>query len=97
MLNDARSSVVFPIVEILQNIQTSPTIQSPKGDRAAIHRHPPLDDSVRTTTPRLSNAHTMNITELETKTVGELRDIARDRDLSGYTALRKQELIFWLL
>ena len=39
----------------------------------------------------------MNITELETKTVGELRDIARDRDLSGYTALRKQELIFRLL
>ena len=39
----------------------------------------------------------MNITELETKTLGELRDIARDRDLSGYSALRKQELIFRLL
>jgi transcription termination factor Rho len=39
----------------------------------------------------------MNITELETKTVSELRDIARERDLSGYTGLRKQELIFRLL
>ena len=34
---------------------------------------------------------------METKTLGELRDIARDRDLSGYSALRKQELIFRLL
>ena len=46
-----------------------------------------------------SGSHTcaMNITELETKNLTELRDIARDRDLSGYTALRKQELIFRLL
>ncbi len=39
----------------------------------------------------------MNITELETKTLIELRDIARDWDLSGYSALKKQELIFRLL
>jgi transcription termination factor Rho len=39
----------------------------------------------------------MNITELETKTLVELRDIARDLDLSGYSALKKQELIFRLL
>ena len=39
----------------------------------------------------------MNITDLETKNLSELRDIARDRDLSGYSALRKQELIFRLL
>lgn len=39
----------------------------------------------------------MNITELEPKTVVELRDIARDWDLSGYTALSKEELIFQLL
>ncbi|MEO7002217.1 MAG: transcription termination factor Rho [Ktedonobacterales bacterium] len=39
----------------------------------------------------------MNITELETKSVGELRDIARDYDLSGYTALKKFDLIFRLL
>jgi len=39
----------------------------------------------------------MNITELETRTVAELRDIARDWDLSGYTALKKQDLIFRLL
>jgi transcription termination factor Rho len=39
----------------------------------------------------------MNITELETKTITELRDIARDLDLSGYSALKKQELIFRLL
>jgi transcription termination factor Rho len=39
----------------------------------------------------------MNITELETKSLIELRDIARDWDLSGYTALKKQELIFRLL
>jgi transcription termination factor Rho len=39
----------------------------------------------------------MNITELETKTVHELRDIARDLDLAGYSALKKQDLIFRLL
>ena len=39
----------------------------------------------------------MNITELETKSVGELRDIARDYDLSGYSALKKHDLIFRLL
>ena len=39
----------------------------------------------------------MNITELEPKSVTELRDIARDWDLSGYTALSKEELIFQLL
>ncbi len=39
----------------------------------------------------------MNITELETKSVTELRDIARDWSLSGYTALRKPDLIFRLL
>jgi transcription termination factor Rho len=39
----------------------------------------------------------MNITELETKTLPELRDIARDWDLSGYSALKKHDLIFRLL
>ena len=39
----------------------------------------------------------MNITELEPKTVTELRDIARDWELAGYTNLTKEELIFQLL
>ena len=39
----------------------------------------------------------MSIADLETKTVIELRDIARDFELSGYTALKKQQLIFRLL
>jgi len=39
----------------------------------------------------------MNITELETKTLSELRDIARGWDLSGYSALKKHDLIFRLL
>ncbi len=39
----------------------------------------------------------MNITDLETKTLPELRDIARDWDLSGYSALKKHDLIFRLL
>ena len=39
----------------------------------------------------------MNITELETKTVGELRDMARDWDLAGYTSLEKEDLVFRLL
>lgn len=39
----------------------------------------------------------MNIAELETKTLSELRDIARDWELAGYSALKKQELIFKLL
>src|SRR5215469_17262309 len=47
-------------------------------------------------TPQGSSS-AMNITELETKTLPELRDIARDWDLSGYTALKKHDLIFRLL
>jgi transcription termination factor Rho len=39
----------------------------------------------------------MNITELEPKTLSELRDLARDRELAGYSALKKQDLIFRLL
>ena len=39
----------------------------------------------------------MNIAELETKTITELRDIARDLELSGYTTLKKQDLVFRLL
>jgi transcription termination factor Rho len=39
----------------------------------------------------------MNITELETKTLTELRDIARGWDLAGYSGLKKQDLIFRLL
>ena len=39
----------------------------------------------------------INITELETKTLTELRDIARGFELSGYSALKKQDLIFRLL
>ncbi|MGH2501918.1 MAG: transcription termination factor Rho, partial [Ktedonobacterales bacterium] len=44
-----------------------------------------------------SSPATMNITELEPKTVTELRDIARNWDLSGYTTLSKEELIFQIL
>jgi transcription termination factor Rho len=39
----------------------------------------------------------MNIIELETKTLTELRDLARELDLSGYSGLRKHDLIFRLL
>jgi transcription termination factor Rho len=39
----------------------------------------------------------LSIADLETRTVTELRDLARDLDLSGYTALKKQQLIFRLL
>ena len=39
----------------------------------------------------------MNIVELETLTLSELRDIARTRDISGYSRLKKQDLILRLL
>jgi transcription termination factor Rho len=39
----------------------------------------------------------VNIAELEIKTITELRDIARDLELSGYTTLKKQDLVFRLL
>ena len=39
----------------------------------------------------------VNIAELETKTLPELRDLARDLELSGYSALKKQDLVFRLL
>jgi len=39
----------------------------------------------------------VNITELENKTVEELRDLARELDLAGYTTLKRQDLVFKLL
>jgi transcription termination factor Rho len=39
----------------------------------------------------------MNIAELETRTLPELREIARDWELSDYTALEKEDLVFRLL
>ncbi len=39
----------------------------------------------------------MNIVELETMTLSELRDMARARDISGYSRLKKQDLVFRLL
>lgn len=39
----------------------------------------------------------MNIAELETMTLTELRDIARSRDIVGYSRLKKQDLILRLL
>jgi transcription termination factor Rho len=39
----------------------------------------------------------VNIVELENKSLEDLRDLARELDLSGYTALKKEQLIFRLL
>ena len=39
----------------------------------------------------------MNIVELEQKTLDELREIARQMDVSGYSRLKKTDLIFRLL
>jgi transcription termination factor Rho len=39
----------------------------------------------------------MNIVELESKTVAELEEMAKDLEIPGYTRLKKQELIFRLL
>jgi len=39
----------------------------------------------------------VNIAELETKTLGELREIARQREISGFSRLKKNDLIMLLL
>jgi transcription termination factor Rho len=39
----------------------------------------------------------MDIAELESKTLSELRDIARDQGISGYSKMKKQDLILRLL
>ena len=39
----------------------------------------------------------MDIAELESKTLAELRDVARDMDVSGYSSLKKQDLIIALI
>jgi len=39
----------------------------------------------------------VNIVELETKTLDELRDVAREKDVSGYSRLKKDDLILKLL
>jgi transcription termination factor Rho len=52
---------------------------------------------INSPTPPALTENAMNITELETRTLSELREIARDHDLAGYTGMRKQDLIFRLL
>lgn len=39
----------------------------------------------------------MNVGELETKTLSDLRELARQRDITGYSGLKKQDLIVKLL
>ncbi len=39
----------------------------------------------------------MNVAELESKTLSDLREMARKLDISGYSGLKKQDLIFKLL
>jgi transcription termination factor Rho len=39
----------------------------------------------------------MDIAELKSKKISELTKIAKDMNISGYTDLRKQELIFMIL
>jgi transcription termination factor Rho len=40
---------------------------------------------------------TVNIAELETRTLQELRNLAQDLELSGYSPLKKQDLVYRLL
>jgi transcription termination factor Rho len=47
--------------------------------------------------PEVSHVDTLNITELETKTLDELREIAKEQEISGYSRLKKQDLILRLL
>ena len=39
----------------------------------------------------------MNIVELETLTLSDLRDMARNKEVTGYSRLKKQDLVFQLL
>jgi len=39
----------------------------------------------------------LNISELERKTITELHEIAQEREISGYTRMRKKDLVFALL
>jgi transcription termination factor Rho len=39
----------------------------------------------------------MDITQLETKKLNELRDIARDSEITGFSTMKKQELIIEIM
>jgi transcription termination factor Rho len=39
----------------------------------------------------------MDINELQSKKIGELRDVARDMDISGFSSMKKHDLIFNIL
>ncbi len=39
----------------------------------------------------------VNLAELETKTLTDLQDMAKELDISGYSRLKKQDLIFKLI
>ena len=41
--------------------------------------------------------HSLNIAELEAKTLSELQEMAKESKISGYSRLKKQELILRLL
>jgi transcription termination factor Rho len=45
----------------------------------------------------IGHADTLNITELDMKTLDELQEMAKEQDVSGYSRLKKQDLILRLL
>jgi transcription termination factor Rho len=47
--------------------------------------------------PTLIEKQRMDISELEGKKVSELREIARDMNVPGYTSLKKQDLVFRMM
>src|SRR5215216_1385943 len=49
------------------------------------------------TTNTIKEKPVTNVAELETKTLSDLREMARKLDISGVSGLKKQDLIFKLL
>ncbi|MEO1443137.1 MAG: Rho termination factor N-terminal domain-containing protein, partial [Chloroflexota bacterium] len=47
--------------------------------------------------PRNNNSNHMDIAQLESKTLEDLRQMARDADVAGFSRLKKQDLILSLL
>ena len=39
----------------------------------------------------------MDIAELEALKIGELRDIARDKEVAGFSTMKKQDLVYEIL
>jgi transcription termination factor Rho len=81
-------------VQQIWNLELIKSFQSQRERRFTISTEYLTDEKEEV---EVSHVDKLNINELEVKTLDELREMAKEQDISGYSRLKKQDLIMRLL